>query len=551
MELGKYLRPLRRWWWLLLAATLIAVVSSYLATLRQPLIYQAKTTLMTGRVISDPNPSTGEFVSSQQLAGSYAEIANRDLLRRATMDALGLERLPPYTAQALPNGQFIEIVVNDTIPERAQAVASELANQLINLGPTSIAGDDQNRQQFVDQQLNTLEVQIEETQTRIDELQEELGNLVSASQIVDAQNQLNIQQNKLTTMQSIYADLLASSQAGALNTLSIIDPATVPQRPIGPQKGLIIILAGLIGFGLASGAAFLLEYLDDTISTPEDIDRFIDQPVIGVIADLEDENDDGVYVSKHPRSPIAEAFRSLRTNLEFSGIDKPVKTILVSSPETGVGKTMVAANLAEIMAQGDKKVVLIDGDLRKPRIHKYLGLSNKDGLTDVFRDRMDIYDVGRNLENRNLAVITTGSLPPNPAELLGSKKMTELLHQLKEIADYVIIDGPPFLVTDAPVLAAKVDGVLMVIRPSFTQKASTKAMMEQTKRVGAKVLGVVLNRVPSKSFRFYGGFSYYSPYYTANGYFGEKKIEGEKKAVVKNSQSLLGRLQAAFSRNKE
>ncbi len=553
MELGKYLLPLRRWWWLLLTATLVAAVSSYIATLQQAPVYQARTTLMTGQAIYDPNPTTNEFVLSQELAGNYADIANREPIRVATMRALGLSRLPEYTASAVPNGQFIEILVKDTDPEQAQAVANELANQLVNLGPSSVQGEDQNHSEFVQQQLNTLEVQIVDTQNTIEEVQQELATLVSASQIADTQNRLNALQNKLTSMQNLYADLLATTQSGALNTLTIIELATVPRRPIGPDKALIVLMAAAIGFGLAASAAYILEYLDNALKTKDEITEVLEAPIIGVIADVGDDHEDDkeVFVTKHPRSPTAEAFRSLRTNLEFSAVDEPVKTILVSSPETGVGKTMVAANLAEIMAHGDNKVVLIDADLHKPRIHKYLGLSNKDGLTDIFRDRLDVYDVGRIFEDRNLAVITTGSLPPNPAELLGSRKMSELLSKLKDIADFVIIDGPPFVVTDASVLAAKVDGVLLVIRPNFTQKASARAMVEQIKRVGAKTLGVVLNRVPAKSFGQFGSFPYAYNYYAANGYYGEKGADGEEPAVAHHGQTLIGRLQAAFSRNKD
>ena len=203
MEVKKYVYPLLRWWWLLVATTLIGGIFSYLATLRQPTVYQARTTVMIGAAINDPNPSNTEFTLSQQLAAAYADIAKRELVRNATMDSLGLRSLPEYYVQALPNTQIIEIIVTHTMPERAQAVANELANQLILLSPTSAGPEELNRQEFVNEQLNLLEVQIEETQGEIEKLQAELGNLVSAQQINSTQNQISALQSKLGTYRAI------------------------------------------------------------------------------------------------------------------------------------------------------------------------------------------------------------------------------------------------------------------------------------------------------------------------------------------------------------
>ncbi|MGD2156278.1 MAG: P-loop NTPase, partial [Anaerolineales bacterium] len=371
MELSAYLIPLRRWWWLLLASTLVAVVSSFIATINQPPVYQASTTLMIGRVIDDPNPNQGEIYLAQQLAQTYAEIANREPVRNATMQALGLTRLPEYLARALPQTQFIEIAVTDVNPLRAQVVANELANQLVLRSPSGTGSEDQERQQFINDQLNTLQAQIEETQNEIARLQEQLGTLNSARQLQDTQTQINALQAKLSTLQGNYASLLANTQQGAKNTLAVLQPADLPSRPIGPNKSLSILLSAAIGFSLAAGAAYLLEYLDDTFKSPEEITRVLGAPVIGFIGETRSDGDeqDSVYVSKHPRSPIAEAYRSVRANLEFTAVDKSLRTILVASADTAAGKSSVAANLAVVMAQGEKKAVLMDADLRKPSIH--------------------------------------------------------------------------------------------------------------------------------------------------------------------------------------
>ena len=523
MELKKILYPLRRWWWLLVIATLVAAMSSFVATLRQPKIYQASTTLMIGRAIEDPNPSSSEFGLGQQLAATYADIANRELVSKATMDALGWKWLPKYFAQAVPNSQIIEITVVDTVPERAQLVANTLAEQLIQISPTGGKLDEKNRQDFVNQQLDTLEVQIQQTQAEIDKLQSELGNLVSARQINDTQNQIVALQAKYTTLQGNYASLLSNTQRGAVNSLSVIEPAGLPTRPVGPSRAVLILVAGMIGFVLAGGTAYLLEYLDDTLKTPEDVERVIGQPIIGYVREIDGDEKNQPFVENHPRHPFTEAFRAIRTNLEFFSVDQPLKTILVTSTDAEEGKTSVVANLAVIMSQADKRVVAIDADLRRPTLHGFMGIPNNTGLSDIFRGRLEIQRAMHFGRNEKVAVIPAGTQPPNPSELLGSKKMDQIFTILGKVADMVIIDGPPFIVTDAVVLAAKVDGVIIVVRPGYTREAATKAMVEQINRSGAKIVGVVVYRIPGKFAGYYRGQLYISPYYSAESYFEEEK----------------------------
>lgn len=525
MELKKYIYPLRRWWWLLLAATLVAAVSSFLVTLQQAPIYQARTTLMIGRATEDPNPTASEFWLGQQLAQTYADIASREMVRNATKASLGLSWLPTYQANALPNTQFLEIVVTDTNPERAQVVANELATQLILQSPTSSSPDEQSRREFINQQLDTLEVQIKQTQEDIQNLQVELGGMTSARQINDTQNQIAALQAKLTTLQDNYARLLANTQGGAVNTLNVIEPAGLPRTPIGPAKGVSILVASMIGLALAAGAAYLLEYLDDTVKGPSDLKNALGYPILTNISELDDEltlNKGKPFVAEHPRHPVAEAYRALRTNLEFAAVDRPLKTILVTSTDSDEGKTSVATNLAVVMAQGDKKVVLIDADLRRPDVHEYMGMTNEGGLSEVFRGRLVLHSAMRLWKNEKIAVISGGNPPPNPTELLASQKMDQILNSIKEVADVIIIDGPPFVVTDAAVLASKVDGVLVVIRPGYTRETAIKAMGEQLKRAGARVLGIVANRIPNNLQDYYGGQLYVSPYYSGR-YFEQTK----------------------------
>lgn len=514
MELKRYFLPLKRWWWLLVAATIVAALSSFLATIRQDPIYQSITTLMIGQVITDPNPTTAEFNLSQQLAENYAEIANREPVRYATMQALGLNWLPDYNAAALPNGQFIEIVVTDTVPERAQAVANELANQLILRSPTAGGSNEQERQAFITKQLDNLQTQITSTEEEIAKLREELGGMDSARQISDTQFQITALEAKLTDLQANYANLLSNTQSGALNSISVIEAAGLPRRPIGPNKLLTVLLSAAIGLSLAVAAAYLLDYMDDTIKSPEEIESLTHLPILGYISELDIEGVGQLYVAENPRHPIVEDYRNLRTNLEFAGVDQPLKTLFITSAEVEDGKSSVSANLAVVIAQAEKKVILLDADLRRPNIHNFFGLPNDYGLSDVFRGRIEVTDAIKEWSNGKVLVITAGTPPPNPAELLGSNRMIQILDELKKLADIVVVDGPPFVVTDAAVLASKVDGVVLVVRAAHTHIPSVRAMMDQLQRSGARVLGVVLNRIPAKSMSYYTGNRYYQAYYT-------------------------------------
>ncbi|HSL29856.1 MAG TPA: polysaccharide biosynthesis tyrosine autokinase [Anaerolineales bacterium] len=531
MDLNKYIFPIRKWWWLLLTSTVVAIIFSSLSILRQPAVYQARTTLMIGTTINDPNPSNNEFILGQQLAATYADLANREIVRTATMEALNINRLPEYYARAIPNTQLLEIAVNDTNPERAQIVANELAAQLVVLSPTSPQPEDQARQEFINGQLNNLEVQIQETESEIERLQEELGSLISAQQISDTQDQISALQSKLNTMQNQYGDLLANTRQGAVNTLTIIESASSTSRPIGPSKGLTILLAAVIGCVLAAGTAYLLEYLDDTVKSADHVERLFSAPIIGRFFEQEDGKNEQnrFYDADDLRHPIADAFRGLRTNIEMLQAARPLKTILVTSADVGDGKTSVAANLALSLAQSEKEVILLDVDLRRPRVHEFFELTNDRGLVDLLSGRATISDVLRVKKDRKVSVITSGDPPPNPTELLASQKMNQLLSQLEGTADVVVIDGPPFIVADATVMASKVDGVLLVVRPGHTRRSLARGASDQLKLVGAKILGVVLNRIPLRGADYYAGKSYAYTYYMSD--YGTDR-EGREKKIV-------------------
>lgn len=247
-----------------------------------------------------------------------------------------------------------------------------------------------------------------------------------------------------------------------------------------------------------------------------------------LIKQFDREDFENIFVVQNdPKSPISEAFRTLRTNIKFSSLDKPLKTILITSPIPEAGKSSISINLALTIAQDKNKVILVDADLRKPTIHKLFKQDNKIGLTNILVEDKKINEVIRKMSDidPNLYFISSGPIPPNPSELLGSNKMKEVLQELQNQADIVLFDSPPVIaVTDALVLANQVDGVVLVLNFGEVTRDTAKQAKQLLEKVKAKILGVVLNKIDfEKEGRYYPYYYYY--------YYGDEK---KKKKKIKN-----------------
>lgn len=554
MNLSEYVAPLKKWWKLLLIATLIAAAASFAYSLTQPPLYQVRTTLVIGNTLNAPNPNGGEFYLQQQLASIYADMASRTLVREATMKVLGLDNLPPYTAVAIPNSPMIEISVTDTNPQRTMVVANELANQLVKLSP-GLQSEDAQVQQFLNEQITIVQKQIEDTRQELQDLTEQVVKLNSARQIADAQTQIGGLQSRLNQLQSTYASLLANTQRGATNTLKVIEPAALPVYPVGPNRGMIVALAALVALALSAVAAYAIEYLDDSIKSAEEIKRILKAPVIGYIGEIPHCDDPWTYIQDEPRSPVSHAFRVLRTNLYLLEGEEPIHSILVTSAGTSEGKTTVAANLSQVFAQGERKVVCIDADFHRPMLHNAAKAENKKGLSDVFLGRNTLQEVLVPWTDGKLKLIPAGELPPNPVELFASRKMDQILEVLTKSADLVVIDGPPFFLSDTSVLSMKVDLVLLVVRPGYTRRDAINAIRDQLAKIPNKRIAVVMNRVPVKE-------SYYSKYYPyeyrsandpksrSNGSSGKKESSGVQPQLKSFNDTLNRWLQGIKSQGK-
>ena len=370
-----------------------------------------------------------------------------------------------------------------------------------------------------------------------------LGKPVSSG---DDTTRLAQMQSTLQLYQQIYVNLLNNLETIRLarlqNTPNVvqIEAATVPDGPVRPRPILNTGLGAAVGLLLAGAVSFLIDYVDDTIRTPEDIERILKLPIVGYIGDIRDEKGtvDEIHVLRHPRSPVAEAFRSLRTNLEFTNVDTGLSKILVTSPGPGEGKTTISTNLAIIMAQGGKRVLLIDADLRKPRVHSVFGISNRIGLSTLFRGQMTLKSAMRQVDGvEGVFVLTSGGLPPNPTELLASARMDQILEEAMREVDIIIIDSPPSLVADFQVLATKVDGVVLVIQPGYTHADTAVATVEQLSHVNARPLGAIFNKIPHNSYHYGGYYRYYYPYKRGGYYYRHE--EGTELPVENQPANLL------------
>ncbi|MFQ6171914.1 polysaccharide biosynthesis tyrosine autokinase [Oryzobacter sp. R7] len=294
--------------------------------------------------------------------------------------------------------------------------------------------------------------------------------------------------------------------------VTVVRPPVTPTAPVSPQPARNLLLAVVVGLLLGLGAAVLRETLDRSVKSTEDVKRVTDVPILGAIAHDPEAPKRPLIVEVDPRSPRAEAFRSLRTNLQFVDAANHPRTIVVTSSLAGEGKSTLTANLALTMAQAGSRVCLIEADLRRPKVLEYMGLEGAVGLTDALIDRADVIDVIQPYGGTNLWVLGAGPIPPNPSELLGSTAMRGLLQNLSTRFDYVVIDAPPTLpVTDAVVLSKLVDGAIVVIGSGIVDRDQLAHTLDSLTSVNGQVLGVVLNRVPPRGPGQYGSYSYETP----------------------------------------
>jgi capsular exopolysaccharide synthesis family protein len=316
------------------------------------------------------------------------------------------------------------------------------------------------------------------------------------------------------------------TEAGKIGNVRVIDRAVPPLFPIKPRKALNMAIGFLVGLALGVGLSFFLDSLDNSIKTVEELEHGFGTPVLGLIPAIQAEGQrssrknggdevariSATLVTKYtPRSHVSEAYRSLRTNIQFSRIDDPLKTVVISSAAPSEGKSTTAANLAITTAITGIRTLLVDADLRRPVIHSLFGLEREPGIINLLAEKLPLEKVIKPSGIDNLSVLTCGAIPPNPSELLGSQRMKELIKTLSQQYDLVLFDSPPVItVTDTAVLSPQVDGIVLVVKSHVTDKRALARAKTILSNLKATILGVILNKIELSGLA--GGYDYYYHY---------------------------------------
>ncbi len=378
-ELKRYLAILFHWAWLLILSAILAGGVAYYISIRTTPVYAAISTVLVNEAPITKVTDYNAILASEQLAQTYAQMMTKDSILQAVRERFNLPETDSFiTVQPVRDSQLITIQVEDTSPELACLIANSLpvvfAEQNRQLQEQRFAASKEN----LKAQLDQMDAQIQETNEAIAALRP------------DQQNERDRLETTLAQYRQSYTYLLQSyeqvrlAEAQSISNVVLIEKARIPTSPIRPRTIQNTVLAGLIGFMLAAGVVSLFEGLDDTLR-PEDVTGKLGLPVLGIIAS-HDTKQYRLAVLREPRSPVTEAFRSLRTNLQFSSVDAPLRTLLITSPSPEDGKSTVAANLACSLAQGGKRVILIDADLRRPMLHHLMNLPNQEGITSFFAE---------------------------------------------------------------------------------------------------------------------------------------------------------------------
>lgn len=543
----EYFWLLFRWSWLIALVGFLFAISTYIFSKMQTPIYQVSTTVLVdeGSTAQRIDYNYNSFINDQVIL-TYTNMLTKTPLLRKAFERLNMPFDTSVAVNASPvkDTQMFSIQVQDTDPERAAILANEIVvvftEQLREIQASRYKASKDNLQT----QLKYLETQIADSSTALDKANQasKPAEGAPANPIPVNQAEIDRLETRLAQYRQIYASVLSSYEeirlAEAQTTTSFVqvEPAVPSQQPIRPQTFRNTLLAALAGMLLAISGVIGINLLDDTITNPETVSTQLGLPILATISEHVQKDGQPIAQSS-PRSPVAEAFRSLRTNVQFSSVDAPLKRIMITSPTPEDGKTTISTNLAVVLAQSGKRVTLIDADLRKPQIHRMLGLDNILGLSSLFVQ--PVVHLNGNLQitkTDGLKALSSGDLPPNPSELLGSKKMNEILGEIELQSDVIILDTPPVLsVTDAAVLSSLADGVVLVVKVGKTKLAALAQSVEQLRQVNAKLIGIVLNEVNPRKLYYYRNYGYYK---SAKYYYEEDpKENGKKKAapVVENS----------------
>jgi capsular exopolysaccharide synthesis family protein len=512
-------------------------------------------------IITDFTSST-ENVTAQKLAQLNAQVVDAESIRVEAetryRQALALKGSPDML------GSIPEVINNELIGSIKKMEVdlykrmSELSEKHGKMHPQMMAIEaelktlEKRKTQEINRVINALNNNYKVALAKEDSLKAALANQKKESLDLNQKAiQYTVLNREVTSARDMYDLLIKRFKETTLTedmhtgNIRIVDRAEVPKAPVKPKKRLNLLLAIIVGLAAGTGLAFFFEYLDNTIKVPEDLKQHLKIPYLGPTPLIEakgkaqngGERAPDLVCLHSPKSTASESYRGLRTNILFSSAGSAPQVILVTSPGPREGKTITAANLAIAMSQSGSKVVVIDCDLRRPKIHSLFGVPRERGITNLLVGSDGIEKTVVHSQVPNLDLILSGPLPPNPSEMLGSKRMADLIQELRKHYARILIDSPPITaVTDSMILSKYVDGVVLVIRAGDTVREVAKNSLNQLQAVGAHILGGVLNAVDigKDKYYYYYYYQYYNYYY---GDDGDKKKRKHRKRKRKQSKS--------------
>lgn len=459
MTLQDYATILRRSWLLIVISTVVGLLIGLILSLLTTPLYQASAQMF---VSVKSTSAVGEAYSGglfvQQRVKSYIDVVDSPAVLEPVIAELGLDM--PYTAlagkvsaQNPPNTVLLNVVVTDTNPDQAAKIANAVAASYAT----------------------------------------EIARLEGAEPTSTASP---------TPTPSTTTDTSATPVQA-----TVIKPATEGSK-VSPRTRVNVMVGALLGLLIGVGIAVLRNSLDTTVKTPEELDEASGAASLGVVSYDPDAASSPLVALRD--TPRAEAFRTIRTNLQYVDVDNPPRTVVITSSLPGEGKSTTACNLAIAVAQAGARVLLLEADLRRPMVSGYLGVDGSRGLTDVLIGRLPLPHAIIHWQRGLLDYLPAGAIPPNPSELLGSRHMAALLKELAKRYDMIIIDAPPLLpITDAAILATAADGAILVARHGSTRREQVSESAEAIRQVNGRLLGTILNFAPLRKSRRYGyGYGY-------------------------------------------
>lgn len=554
LELKDYLAILRRRKWYVIVPATVIVVATVIASVLTTPIYQASTDII---VSVNPQLSVADInlpaVDTQRELQTQIQVIMSRPVAEETAKRLGMPTGPEaiqsrIAAQVVGQTNIIRVSAKHPSASMARDIANNVAATYIDMrrkaALDNYARQAADIQQKLDEATRELQRLEEELNAAIGRTKGEKNPDLGAQATVTS---LTSRRDQAATVQNFWKTALDKLQIQSglqTSAAEVVSPAVLPQSPVEPRLGRQMAFALVVSLILGTALAFAVDYLDDSIRSKDDAARSFGTPVLGMIPRDQtwtDRSEALLVTLRDPASTISEAYRTVRANLQFALLESERKVVLVTSSTKGEGKSSLTCNLAVVLAQSGKSVIVIDADLRRPRVHRFFRLPNNQGLTTAILAERPLADLLQRPRLAgcppNLLVISSGPLPPNPADLLGSQRMADIVQSLAKLADYVLIDTPPLVaLSDAAVLAPKADGVVLVARAPRSSRRVARYTRERIDAAGGRPIGLVLNDVTPS----FGEADYY--YYTYYYYLYQPYRRSTTASSRTTQRSLLSRL---------